>query len=201
MDSHVAGPPSQCTTALKEWATVLEALGRGEQLVLIRKGGLIEPGSGFDLLAPSFVFYPTFEHQAVNYLRMSYQRYFDEALRRRPPEGHIRIELFGVAVSSVQSSDPAIVERLQGFHVYNQEFLSQRLKWQPDQPLMVVVVRAFRLPAPHMLTVIPRYAGCKSWVELDSPISLSGARPVLDEAAFQRRVKTLTPLLVSQPTQ
>ena len=33
----------ECATALKEWATVLEAMGRGEQLVLIRKGGLIEP--------------------------------------------------------------------------------------------------------------------------------------------------------------
>ena len=77
--------PAQCAVALKEWATVLEAMARGEQLVLIRKGGLIEPGRGFDVVAPTFVFYPTFEHQAVNYLRAPYQRYFDEAGQRRAP--------------------------------------------------------------------------------------------------------------------
>ena len=64
-----AAVPGHCAVALKEWATVLEAMAKGEQLVLIRKGGLIEPGSGFELVANTFVFYPTFEHQAVSYLR------------------------------------------------------------------------------------------------------------------------------------
>ena len=187
--------PEESHTALKEWATVLEAMGRGEQLVLIRKGGLIEPGVGFDLVAPSFVFYPTFEHQAVSYLRPPYQRYFDDAVRRRPPEGQLRIELFGVVVSSVQSADPSTIERLEDFHVYNREFLSQRLKWQPDQPLTILVVRVFRLPALQILAVAPRYTGCKSWVDLESPVPLDGAAPILDDAAFQRRLKTLTPLL------
>ena len=187
--------PATCATALKEWATVIEALGRGEQVVLIRKGGLIEPGSGFELLANTFVFYPTFEHQAVTYLRPPFQRYFDEAAARRAPEGQVRIDLCGIAVSSVRSQDPALIERLREFHVYNEAFLNQRLKWQPEQPLVVVVVRAFRLAAPHRLTVVPRYAGCKSWVDLESPVSLEGARPVLDDAAFQSRARELASLL------
>ena len=187
--------PAQCATALKEWATVLEAMARGEQLVLIRKGGLIEPGSGFEVVSPSFVFYPTFEHQAVNYVRPSYRHYFDEAIQRRAPEGHVRIELMGLAVSSKRTNDPAIVERLAPFHIYNDEFLSQRLKWQPDQPLVIVVVRAFRLPTPCLMSVVPRYAGCKSWVDLESPLSLEGARPVLEESIFRQRAQQLAPLL------
>ena len=190
----IAGVPTQCAVALKEWATVLEAMGRGEQLVLIRKGGLIEPGSGFDLISHTFVFYPTFEHQAVNYLRPAYGRYFGEALPHRAPEGQVLVELFGMAVSSRQSHDPGIIERLSPFHIYNQEFVSQRLKWQPDQPLVIVVVRAFRLD-PIRLTVAPHYAGCKSWVELSSPVSLAGARPVLEEAAFEARRRELEALL------
>lgn len=192
--------PSSCAVALKEWATVLEAMARGEQLLLIRKGGLIEPGSGFELAASAFVFYPTFEHQAVNYLRAPYRSYVDEAAKRRAPEGQVRCELVGVAVSSVRSQDPAIVERLNEFHVYNQEFVSQRLKWQPEQPLAVVVVRAYRLPTPRLLTVVARYAGCKSWVDLESPVSLEGARPVLDDHTFQQRLKALSPLLTPRPT-
>jgi hypothetical protein len=181
--------------ALKEWATVLEAMARGEQLVLIRKGGLIEPGSGFELLSACFVFYPTFEHQAVNYLRQPYRRYFDEAASRRAPEGQVRVELIGLAAASTPSSDPGIVERLSAFHIYNEAFVTQRLKWQPDQPLMIVAVRVFRLPQPVILPVAPRYAGCKSWVELDAPVSLEGAQPVLEKAAFEARFRGLTGLL------
>lgn len=182
-----AAPPTSCAIALKEWATVLEAMSRGEQLVLIRKGGLIEPGTGFELIADTFVFYPTFEHQAVNYVRPEFRGYFDNALPQRAPEGHVRFDLVGVAAHSAQSSDPGIVERLSTFHIYNQEFVTQRLKWQPETPLSVVVVRAFRLQAPQTIAVAPRYAGCKSWVELDGPVSLAGATPVLDEAEFERR--------------
>ena len=184
-----------CTTALKEWATVLEAMGRGEQLLLIRKGGLIEPGSGFELIAKTFVFYPTFEHQAVNYLRPPHQSYFNTALRHRAPDGQVRFDLIGVAVDSVQSCDASIIERLSAFHIYNQAFVSQRLKWQPEQPLMIVLIRAFRLPHPMILPVAAAYAGCKSWVELDTPVSLDGARPVLDDVAFQQRAQDVTRLL------
>ena len=183
--------------ALKEWATVLEAMGRGEQLVLIRKGGLIEPGSGFELIAKTFVFYPTFEHQAVNYLRPEFRRYFEDASGRRAPGGSVRFHLAGVAVSSAQSQDPAIVGRLSRFHVYNEDFVTQRLKWQPDQPLTVVLVRAYRLPAPIQRPVAAAYAGCTSWVALEAPVSLAGAAPVLEDAAFERRVSELRALLPS----
>ena len=187
--------PSTCAVALKEWATVLRALAQGEQLVLIRKGGLIEPGSGFEVRAKTFVFYPTFEHQAVNYLRPSYRGYFDEAVQERAPEGQVRVAMCGVAVSSLQSAQPGLIERMSDFHIYNDVFVSQRLKWQPNQPLAIVVIRAYRLTSPQALPVIPRYAGCTSWVDLDAPVSLKDAQPVLDDEAFQQRLERLSPLL------
>lgn len=190
--------PSTCSQALKEWATVLEAMARGEQLVLIRKGGLIEPGSGFELVANTFVFYPTFEHHAVTYLREPYQRYFDQAVSRRAPEGHVRVELCGVATTSMQTADPAVIERLAPFHIYNPAFVHQRLKWQPEQPLAIVVVRVFQLAAPRLLPVAPHYAGCKSWVTLETSVALEGLRPVLDDATFHQRARTIAALLAPQ---
>src|SRR3989338_7298440 len=136
--SHI---PTQCTTALKEWATVLEAMGRGEQTILVRKGGLIEPGSGFELISNAFVFYPTFEHQAVNYLREPHRAYFEQAASQRAPEGQGRIELFGLAAASWQVRDPAVLDRLREDHIYNDAFLSQRLKWQPDMPFVIAPAR------------------------------------------------------------
>ena len=187
--------PSECAIALKEWATVLRALGQGEQLVLIRKGGLIEPGSGFEVRAKTFVFYPTVEHQAVNYLRPPYRRYFDEAVQERAAEGKVHVAMCGVAVSSLQSAQAGLIKRLSDFHIYNDAFVSQRLKWQPDQPLAVIVIRAYRLTSPQTLSMIPRYAGCTSWVDLDAPVSLKDAQPVLDDEAFQQRLARLSPLL------
>ena len=181
--------PAQCSHVLKEWATVLEAMGRGEQLVLIRKGGLIEPGSGFELISQTFVFYPTFEHQAVNYLRPEFRGYFEQASAKRASEGKVRFDFVGVAVSSVSSSDPDIIKRLESFHIYNDAFRTQRLKWQPDQPLVVAVIRAYRLPNPITIPVAPAYAGCKSWVTLDQPVSIADAVPVLSDQEFDRRLR------------
>ncbi len=187
--------PTQCPTALKEWATVLEAMSRGEQLVLIRKGGLIEPGSGFELITNSVVFYPTFEHQAVNYVRPQFRGYFDDAVKQRASEGQVRIALCGLAISLTSSRDPEIIERLSAHHIYNREFLTQRLKWHPETPLTIVLVRAFRLRAPITLPVSPIYAGCKSWVQLDAPIALDGAQPVLTDEQFAQRAHEIAPLL------
>jgi hypothetical protein len=183
--------PRQTMTALKEWATVLEAMRRGEQLVLIRKGGLIEPGGGFELAAECFVFYPTFEHQAVTYLRPEYRRYFEEALGRRAPDGRVRFDCFGVAGEALRVADPAQIARLAPFHTYGPDFVTQRLKWQPEQPLTVVPVRVFELAEPSVVPVEPEYAGCKSWVVLRAPVALESARPVLDDTAFQRRLAQL----------
>ena len=48
-------------TALKEWASVIDALGRGDQVILIRKGGIADPKFGVE--AERFYLYPTFFHQ------------------------------------------------------------------------------------------------------------------------------------------
>ncbi len=184
-----------CSMALKEWATVLEATARGEQFVLIRKGGLIEPGSGFEVISPSFVFYPTFEHQAVKYLRGPYQGYFEAASHTRAPEGKVTFEIFGQAVHSLQSMDGSIIERLSPFHIYNDDFFTQRLKWQPNQPLAIVIIRAFKITPPVTIDVAAQYAGCKSWVELEESVSLGQLTPIVDDAAFAKKRREIEVLL------
>ena len=186
---------SRCAVALKEWATVLEAMAKGEQVVIIRKGGLIEPGSGFEVLASDFVFYPTFEHQAVNYLREPYREYFEIASRARASEGKVTFQIYGQAVHSVQTLDASVVDRLTPYHCYNHDFLTQRLKWQSDQPLAIVIIRAFKIAEPVTIAVAPQYAGCKSWVELEAPVILGELKPVLDDAVFASKRREIESLL------
>jgi len=193
--STVRALPAQCATALKEWALVVAALARGEQLILIRKGGLIEPGSGFEVQSDTFVLYPTFEHQTVQFMRAPFQSSFDEVLARRAPKGHLDVTLAAQVVSTAHTTDYEALTRLEPFHLYNDAFLSQRLKWQPTQPLVIVLVRVFALASPCRLPLLPQYVGCRSWVELASAVPLEGARPVLDDAVFERRARELAGLL------
>lgn len=46
--------------ALKEWAPICEALGNGDQLLVIRKGGIKEPT--FRPAAAKFLLFPTGYH-------------------------------------------------------------------------------------------------------------------------------------------
>ena len=187
--------PATCQIALKEWASVVQACAHGEQLVLIRKGGLIEPGSGFELVSTLFLFYPTFEHQTANFIRSPNQRYVEDALAHRSSDGQLRLELCGSVVFSTQSREPTLIKRLEPFHIYNDAFLAQRLRWQPEQPLVVAVVRVFPLPSPQRLPLVSRYAGCKSWVDLEQTVSLQGAVPALDDQAFDERLVRIQALL------
>src|SRR3954463_1301114 len=49
----------------KEWALVCEALGRGEQSVLLRKGGIAEGRGGFGFRHDEFFLFPTFFHEQL----------------------------------------------------------------------------------------------------------------------------------------
>jgi hypothetical protein len=66
-------------------------------------------------------------------------------------------------------------------------------------PLVLAIIRAYRLAAPAVVAADPAYAGCKSWVELSQPVGLRGATPVVPEAEFKRRVGDLVGLLPKAP--
>ena len=49
--------PDQCQIALKEWAVTVESLAQGQQILLLRKGGIHEEGKDFKVmdLFPSYI--------------------------------------------------------------------------------------------------------------------------------------------------
>ena len=55
--------PAICQMALKEWAVTCQALARGEQVLLLRKGGIHEDSKDFRVIHREFLLYPTYEHQ------------------------------------------------------------------------------------------------------------------------------------------
>ena len=55
--------------ALKEWATVVNALENGKQTVILRKCGILETSSGFKVESKKFFLFPTWEHQEEKHVK------------------------------------------------------------------------------------------------------------------------------------
>ncbi|HZE13114.1 MAG TPA: DUF1802 family protein, partial [Chthoniobacterales bacterium] len=53
------------SVGFKEWALVGDALGRGEQTILLRKGGIAEGRKGFGFKHAEFFLFPTFFHEQL----------------------------------------------------------------------------------------------------------------------------------------
>src|ERR1700742_3352539 len=78
--------------ALKEWATVCQALGAGRQIILLRKGGIFESAGGFEIERRQFLLFPTYLHQNPAMLKDESMRWFEH--RSAEPE-QVKIELAG----------------------------------------------------------------------------------------------------------
>ena len=50
---------------------VCDALGRGEQSIILRKGGIAEGRKGFSFRHREFFLFPTFFHEQVTKVRMA----------------------------------------------------------------------------------------------------------------------------------
>jgi hypothetical protein len=170
--------------AFKEWAVVVDALLRGEQAVIVRKGGLREGPGGFHIEHPEFLLFPTLFHQQREAVLPAAQARYDELAPHFPPPETLRIEGFARVIEWRRLGSLASASELRGQHIWRDEVITERFDWGREKHIHALAVRVFRLDSMVELPMRPAYGGCKSWVQLEEEISLAGARPVLSEAAF-----------------
>jgi hypothetical protein len=60
--------------------------------------------------------------------------------------------------------------------------------WGRDSGIFAMAVRSRRLLKPLELPILESYGGCKSWIELESPVDFSLAKPVLDDSDFAAKL-------------
>src|SRR4030095_7390721 len=98
----------------KEWTLVCDALGRGAQSLIIRKGGIAEGRAGFRFQHDEFLLFPTLFHEQVAKLKLPE----DTPLPSRPQEGQIEI-LYQARVEWTQDvTDLDVVHRLRPYHLW-----------------------------------------------------------------------------------
>jgi hypothetical protein len=173
--------------AFKEWAVIVDALGTGRQIIILRKGGISEGCGGFQVDHPEFLLFPTLFHQQRESVLPAAQTRFDQLVF---PEAEIlRLEYFCRVVSWRKLDSLAAAQALEGQHVWKPEVIAERFEWGHSKSIFALAVRTYRFPQPIDLPMSPNYGGCKSWIELDNDIDPAGAAPVLSDAGFAERLK------------
>ena len=180
--------PEKCQMALKEWAITCEAIGRGEQILLLRKGGIHEDGKDFRVIHREYLLYPTYEHQKADLLRTEYQPALASLLELARDDKQITFTHFARAEEVLEVEDQGKVDDLAQHYIWTTDYAQSRLRWKPMLPLSVMLLRAYRLENPVNVPWIPEYSGCTSWVEILRDVPLGRLEPVLSDAEFQRQV-------------
>jgi hypothetical protein len=178
--------PSSLNVGLKEWATVCGALETGRQVLLLRKGGIYESAGEFQLENRQFLLFPTYLHQNAKMLKPDAR----QGLEPRDAEpAQVHISAAGVVTDIVRLQSRTQIDALDDEHVWRPPLIDMRFSYRPDNPLYLMLVRAYRLHQPVTLDNTPAYAGCKSWVPLGREVLTADALPVLDDVkwAFRRR--------------
>jgi hypothetical protein len=138
--------PPRLALALKEWDVVVAALEQGRQAILVRRGGLDDPGQRFS--APRsgpFWLYPTLFHERGVFLKPEHRELLVPGMHRAPrqvavaagrPEGHPRpvsagMVSLGAVAEVVEVVEAASLERLRALEertVWTDRYLTLRFK-------------------------------------------------------------------------
>ena len=95
----------------------------------------------------------------------------------------VRAELEVVEAIAVRRPDR--IADLEPFHIWTTESVRRnRIDFRPRHELSAIVVRARPLAVPVTVPLLPEYAGCRSWVDLDpgSFADVPRLEPVHDDA-------------------
>jgi hypothetical protein len=180
--------------AFKEWAVVCRALAEGRQALILRKGGIAETGGEFQMEHSRFWLYPTYVHQQREGIKPEALPLLEQAEAERPAAGMIRLTHFAEVPGVYQVHDLVPALLLAHLHIWSDETVRKRFAYR-HPGLYVLPVRVYR--AAHAVEVheTPKYAGCRSWVELDEALPTAGAVPVLGDEPFRDLQMTLDRLL------
>jgi hypothetical protein len=164
--------------ALKEWDLTIRQMLAGKQVVLLRKGGILESDNQFELEHQRFLFFPTFVHQDPRMVKPAFRAGLTQ-LRTEPEK--VTISGHGEVARIFEVPSRGQLEKLDVLHIWDVPLLDMRFAYRPEKPLYLVVVRAFSLPSPVTVANTLEYAGCKSWVPLLEEFEEAGSTPAMPE--------------------
>lgn len=148
--------------ALKEWNVNIEALKSGLIDMIVRKGGILDPGNAFPILHRQFYFFPTFLHQSAQALRADMRDRFASLSGAPQKDGSALITVFA-RVKSVHAAES--LEQAAAFqerHLYSTETIESRFHYK--QPGLHFIELEIESIEPFAVADAARFDGCVSWI-------------------------------------
>ena len=161
--------------ALKEWAIVCKALEEGRQVLLLRKGGIMEYRQGFEIKHNKFLLFPTFEHQSKEYIQLDYINNLDIILQHQlttpyhptANSGRNKITSYAKVIDVKEVNDKSILRKLEKYHIWNDRYVNLRMDYNPKKPISVLLLRVYKMNNPLEVDIKREWAGCRSWVLIE----------------------------------
>lgn len=151
--------------AFKEWAAVCRALASGRQDVILRKGGIVEPGGEFRLEQDEFLLLPTFLHQSADSLIPEARDLLVGIDADRPALDTVVLRHAAKVRAARRVTRLEELAAYRRRHVWADAVVAERFhRWKDE--LYVLEVDVAPLPVPLTLPWSEAFGGCKSWVEL-----------------------------------
>jgi hypothetical protein len=167
--------------AFKEWTLICDALGRGEQSVILRKGGIAEGRAGFRFQHEEFLLFPTLFHEQAAKLKVP----ADTALPAPRADGQHEVRLHCRVEWTQDLTEWLTVQRLAPLHLWQESEIEKRFRQDDQQMVALAFVRVSRLTPSFVFPDSPRYGGCRSWIHLPDLPPGTTLVPVLSEAAHR----------------
>lgn len=176
MNSH------SMSAAFKEWAVICEALGAGQQSVIIRKGGIAEGRAGFAFRHEEFILFPTWFHAQLERTTLP----ANTPVPAEPGED-LEMQFTATVEWTGLLNDREQVARLRELHVLHDEVVEERFCYDGDDGVYVAFVRVYRLNPPLRLKNEKKYGGCRSWVDLPNLEGSALVSVISDEEHARRK--------------
>lgn len=171
--------------ALKEWAIICKALEDGKQMLLLRKGGIMEYRKGFEVKHNEFLLYPTFEHQSVESIKAEYKEKLNEILEEQNKYYNNKkkidkdnknfnivsnniIKLLAKVEDVIEISDKLTLSELRDYHIWSDEYVTMRMNYNPSKPMSILLLRIYKIRKPLIVDINDKWAGCKSWIDIET---------------------------------
>jgi hypothetical protein len=169
------------SVGFKEWAMVCEALGRGRQSIILRKGGIAEGRGGFSFRHSEFFLFPTYFHEQREKVRK-----IDFEFPTRSADA-VEIEFFAKLelIRTITSWETA--QALEPLHILKSEVVRERFEYDKAPGLQAGFVRVFRVVPSWTFPNRKAYGGCRSWVKLPEPPRELHIEPVLNDSEHASR--------------
>lgn len=177
--------------ALKEWATIVKALGEGKQTILIRKRDL-------KLTWNEFFLYPTFTSQTKDKFKGQFHLDFDATMTGRA-KGQVMIEFYAQITEACEVTKSKKLLGLDSYYIWTSSHVEDYFHKTKDEKLYVIILRVFKLPKPVFIE--PSGPGSIVWVNLPRPISTQGLVPVLKDSEFKDTVERIKQIIGKPPEE